>query len=127
MDFFKRNQYKTVKPGKADKKRNQLVKKVENTMSTLSGSHTTTLMFQAVQLPTNESLEEWIAVHMIQFYNHCNDHYSNIAISGECNDQKCPHMCAGSEFLYLWRDADSELYTKPTQVSATKYARLVFS
>lgn len=33
-------------------------------------------------------------------------------------------MCAGTDYVYLWRDVDSDLYTKPTSVSAPKYASL---
>lgn len=128
MSLFKRNQYKTVKlqPSKQAKKRTQLHNKVQHTVGTLSGQHTTTLLFQAVQCPPNEPLEEWIAVHLIQFYNNCNDHYSSLASSHceECSEKTCPQMCSGSDYVYLWRDIDSDLYSKPTSVSAPKYASL---
>jgi hypothetical protein len=126
MSIFKRNQYKTVKaqPSKLAKKRTQLHSQVQNTVGTLSGQHTTTLLFQAVQCPSDESLEEWIAVHMIQFYNTCNDHFATLANNDTCTEDSCPSMSAGLEFMYLWRDSDSDLYNKPTSVSAPKYASL---
>ncbi|KAI8326242.1 mps one binder kinase activator-like 1 protein [Martensiomyces pterosporus] len=76
---------------------------------------------EAVLLPEGESLEEWIACHVVDFYNHINMLF--MSISHHCTDETCPKMCAGEKYNYLWRDGVA--YKEPTQVSANLYVKLL--
>lgn len=47
----------------------------------------------AVQIPKGESLNEWLAVNVIEFYNEINLLYG--CLSEYCTKEKCPTMSAG--------------------------------
>ncbi|KAJ1961487.1 Mitotic exit network component [Dipsacomyces acuminosporus] len=76
---------------------------------------------EAVQLPEGESLDEWVACHVVDFYNHINMLF--MSISHCCTDETCPKMCAGEKYNYLWRDGVA--YKEPTSVPANKYVKLL--
>lgn len=71
---------------------------------------------QAVKLPRDENLNEWLAVHVVDFYNQINMLYGTI--TEFCSPTTCPRMTATSEYEYLWQDSN---LTKPVSVSAPKY------
>ncbi|KPP75466.1 MOB kinase activator 3A-like [Scleropages formosus] len=48
---------------------------------------------QAVQLPHGENLHDWVAVHVVDFFNRINLIYGTI--SDSCTDQSCPIMSGG--------------------------------
>ncbi|KAJ2814749.1 Mitotic exit network component, partial [Coemansia erecta] len=50
-------------------------------------------LHEAVLLPEGESLDEWIACHVVDFYNHINMLF--MSVSHHCTDESCPRMCAG--------------------------------
>jgi len=110
---------KTFRPQKKHKKGQQetMHNFVKKTLSTLG----TGSMQQAVQLPSGECINEWIAVNTLDFYNEINLLYG--AIQGFCTDQSCPKMSAGSKYNYLW--ADGVKVKKPISVSASKYIDLL--
>lgn len=83
---------------------------VESTLG--SGS----ALAQAVKLPRDEDLNEWLAVHVVDFYNQLNMLYGTI--TEFCSPQTCPRMTATSEYEYLWQDSN---ISKPVSVSAPKY------
>ncbi|KAF4110084.1 hypothetical protein G5714_009336 [Onychostoma macrolepis] len=66
---------------------------------------------QAVQLPHGEDLNDWVAVHVVDFFNRINLIYGTI--SDSCTDQTCP-LCP-----------DEQKYKKPTALSAPKYMSLL--
>ncbi|KAH8410661.1 hypothetical protein KR009_011105 [Drosophila setifemur] len=72
---------------------------------------------QVVRLPHGENLNDWLAVHVVDFFNRINLIYGTV--SEFCNEITCPTMSGGSRYEYLW--ADGELYKKPTALSAQKY------
>lgn len=78
------------------------------------------ILFEMVQLPPGEDINEWFAVHTIDFYNKINMIYG--AISSVCTEQSCPSMTAGPDYLYLWKDKDK--YKKATDVPAPTYIGL---
>jgi hypothetical protein len=123
MNLFNRNQ--TFKPIKAPRSNDyhraayELHARVENS---LSEGHTNTLMFEAVKLPPTENLNEWIAIHVIEFYNKINTIFGEIFNC--CTSVTCPKMTAGDSYLYLWRDPNSQDYKKPTEVRAQTYISL---
>jgi hypothetical protein len=75
----------------------------------------------AVQLPPGEDLLDWIAVHVVDFFNRINLIYGTVC--DYCTDTSCPIMSGGPKFEYLW--ADKERYKKPTQLPAPQYVSLL--
>jgi hypothetical protein len=71
----------------------------------------------AVKLPEGEDLNDWIAVHVVDFFNRINLIYGTI--SDYCTAQSCPTMSGGPRFEYLWADGDK--YKKPTPLPAKEY------
>ncbi|KAJ1797579.1 Mitotic exit network component [Coemansia sp. RSA 2559] len=78
-------------------------------------------LHEAVLLPEGESLDEWIACHIVDFYNHVNMLF--MSVSHHCTDETCPKMSAGEGYVYFWRDGVT--YKEPTPVPANKYVRLL--
>lgn len=72
---------------------------------------------QAIKLPSDQSLEEWLAFHVVDFYNQINILYSNII--DYCTAETCPEMSAGKQFKYFWQDSDK--HKKPVSLSAPDY------
>ncbi|KAJ8979800.1 hypothetical protein NQ317_001290 [Molorchus minor] len=71
----------------------------------------------AVKLPHGEDLNDWIAVHVVDFFNRINLIYGTI--SEYCTEQSCPTMSGGPRFEYLWADGDK--FKKPTPLPARTY------
>ncbi|KAI5453049.1 Mitotic exit network component [Naganishia albida] len=103
---------RTFKPKKVAEgtKQYQLRRYAEQTLG--SGN-----LRSAVALPEGEDANEWIAVHVVDFFNHVNMLYGTI--TEFCNPQKCPTMNAGAKYEFLWEDGDH--YRKPTALSAPLY------
>ncbi|CDK26156.1 unnamed protein product [Kuraishia capsulata CBS 1993] len=57
---------------------------------------------QAVKLPKDEDLNEWLAVHIVDFYNQINMLYGTI--TEFCSPTTCPRMTATAQYEYLWQD-----------------------
>ncbi|KAL6948716.1 hypothetical protein ACO0QE_001189 [Hanseniaspora vineae] len=77
---------------------------------------------QAVKLPKGEDLNEWFAVHNVDFYNHINMLYGTI--TEFCSPQSCPKMIATNEYEYLWNLYPGQ---PPVSVSAPKYVSCLMS
>ncbi|XP_035725223.1 MOB kinase activator-like 3 [Vespa mandarinia] len=74
-----------------------------------------------VRLPPKEDINDWIAVHVVDFFNRINLIYGTI--SEYCDSASCPTMSGGARFEYLW--ADGEKYKKPTVLPAPQYITLL--
>ncbi|NXE09562.1 MOB3C kinase, partial [Lophotis ruficrista] len=70
-----------------------------------------------VQLPPGESINDWIAVHVVDFFNRINLIYGTM--TEYCTEKSCPIMSGGLKYEYRWQD-DSK-YKKPTKLSAPQY------
>ncbi|KAI5956909.1 MOB1 [Candida jiufengensis] len=86
-------------------------------------------LIQAVQLPQDEDVNEWLAVHVVDFYNQTNMLYG--AITEFCSPVTCPKMIATEEYEYLWQDSNpapsisndssiSNTYNNATMISSPK-------
>uniref|UniRef100_T1J020 MOB kinase activator-like 3 n=1 Tax=Strigamia maritima TaxID=126957 RepID=T1J020_STRMM len=75
----------------------------------------------AVQLPPGEDLNDWVAVHVVDFFNRINLIYGTVC--DYCVEETCPTMCGGPKFEYLW--ADGHRYKKPTPLPAPHYISLL--
>merc|ERR1712159_547648 len=80
---------------------------------------------EAVLCPDEEFINDWLAVHVQDFYNQTMMVYA--CIESECTEEKCPEMAAGDRYKYLWMDADSVENKKPTKVHAALYCELLFA
>ncbi|KAH0839996.1 Mob1/phocein [Lanmaoa asiatica] len=111
--FFGLGKTRTFKPRKdvpEGTKQYQLRKYAEATLG--SGN-----LRLAVQLPEGEDLNEWLAVHAVDFFNHLNMLYGTV--TEFCTPQECPIMSAGPRYEYLWEDGMK--YKKPTKLPAPEY------
>lgn len=71
----------------------------------------------AVKLPPREDMNDWLAVHVVDFFNRINLIYGTI--SDYCTEESCPRMSGGPKFEYLW--CDGQKYKKPTPLPAPQY------
>ena len=69
---------------------------------------------EAVKLPEGEDLQEWVAVHIVDFFNQISMLYGTI--TDYCSPQRCPVMSAGPKYEYHW--ADGQTVKKPIKCSA---------
>lgn len=76
---------------------------------------------KVVQLPEGENISDWIAVHVVDFFNRINLIYGTM--SEFCTERSCPIMSGGLRYEYRWQDGDE--YKKPTKLSALKYMNLL--
>lgn len=76
---------------------------------------------ECVKLPDDEDSNDWVAVHIVDFFNRINLIYG--AIAEVCTDESCPTMSGGKRYEYHWCDGDK--YKKPTSVPAQEYISLL--
>ncbi|KAG8821324.1 Mitotic exit network component [Serendipita sp. 401] len=111
--FFNLGKTRTFRPRKdapEGTKQYQLRKYAEATLG--SGN-----LRAAVILPEGEDLNEWLAVHTVDFFNHLNMLYGTV--TEFCTPEECPVMTAGPRFEYFWEDGVK--YKRPTKLSAPDY------
>ncbi|CAM9244262.1 MOB kinase activator 3B-like [Petromyzon marinus] len=74
-----------------------------------------------VQLPADEDANDWMAVHVVDFFNRVNLIYGTV---GEfCTAHTCPVMSGGPRYEYRWQDDGA--YRRPTAVPAPQYMSLL--
>jgi len=78
---------------------------------------------QAVELPSGEDLNEWLAVNVISFYNEINILYGVLAEF--CTEENCPIMSAGPKYEYLWADRNES--KSSGRISAKAYIDFLMS
>lgn len=81
-------------------------------------------LINAVKLPKDEDVNEWLAVHVVDFYNQINMLYGTI--TEFCSPQTCPRMIATEEYEYLWQETNpsangSIAPRKPVSLPACEY------
>ncbi|XP_055700776.1 MOB kinase activator-like 3 [Phlebotomus papatasi] len=76
---------------------------------------------QVVRLPAGENMNDWLAVHVVDFFNRINLIYGTV--SEFCTVNSCSTMSGGPRYEYLW--ADGLNYRKPTALPAPKYIELL--
>lgn len=76
---------------------------------------------KVVQLPEGENMNDWIAVHVVDFFNRINLIYGTV--SEYCSERTCPIMSGGLKYEYRWQDGDD--YKRPTKLPALKYMNLL--
>jgi len=112
-------QQKTFKPKKKYQKgtrRYDLHKQAQATLGISQNLKT------AVKLPPGEDLNEWLAVHSIDFFNQTNLLYGSI--DEFCDEAECNEMRAGPQYVYLWASEEDK---RPRSVTARKYVDLLFT
>ncbi|XP_042898183.1 MOB kinase activator-like 3 [Parasteatoda tepidariorum] len=76
---------------------------------------------EAVKVPPGESINDWLAVHVVDFFNRINLIYGTV--TEYCTEETCPTMSGGPKYEYRW--ADGNEYKKPTALPAPKYVSLL--
>ncbi|CAH1263246.1 MOB3B [Branchiostoma lanceolatum] len=109
---------KTFRPKKKFQQGTMRYQLHKHAQATLSGGRD---LREAVRLPHREDLNDWVAVHVVDFFNRINLIYGTI--SDFCTDESCPTMSGGPRYEYRW--ADDHNYKKPTMVPANKYISLL--
>ena len=66
-----------------------------------------------MRLPDDEEYNDWIAVHVVDFFNRINIIYGTVC--EHCTDTTCPVMSGGPKFEYYWAD---EVQKKPQALPA---------
>ncbi|CAJ0963303.1 unnamed protein product, partial [Mesorhabditis belari] len=118
LDFLNSNKHKTFRPKKKftpGTMRHNLHKQAIATL------HSGVDLRAAVRMPANENLDDWIAVHTVDFFNRINLMYGTIADA--CTTSSCPTMSGGMKYEYLWQDGQG--YKKPTRLPAPQYMSLL--
>ncbi|POM58638.1 Maintenance of ploidy protein mob1 [Phytophthora palmivora] len=80
-------------------------------------------MRNAVALPEGEDLNEWLAVHTVDFFNEISIVYGTILEFCTCTS--CPEMRAGPKFEYLWKDGKE--YKTPAKLAAPEYIDMLMT
>ncbi|KAF4317600.1 hypothetical protein BBO99_00006537 [Phytophthora kernoviae] len=70
-----------------------------------------------IQLPEGCQLDEWVAVHVIDFFNEISLLFGTI--SEFCTHASCPQMSAGPCYTYLWADGVQQV--TPVSLPASEY------
>ncbi|XP_005108999.1 MOB kinase activator 3B [Aplysia californica] len=76
---------------------------------------------EVVKLPPGEDVNDWVAVHVVDFFNRINLLYGTIF--EHCTEQTCPTMSGGPKYEYHWCDGVN--YKKPTALPAPQYITLL--
>lgn len=81
-------------------------------------------LIQAVKLPQDEDVNEWLAIHVVDFYNQINMLYGTI--TEFCSPKTCPRMIATEEYEYLWQETNplasgAASPKKPVSLPACEY------
>eukprot|EP00051_Salpingoeca_urceolata_P007154 m.95071 g.95071 ORF g.95071 m.95071 type:complete len:213 (-) comp15141_c1_seq2:1320-1958(-) len=76
---------------------------------------------RVVELPPDEDLNEWLAMHAVDFFNRINLIYGTVC--DFCTAESCPTMSGGPKYEYHW--ADGAKYKKPTALPAPEYIYLL--
>ncbi|XP_015260924.1 PREDICTED: MOB kinase activator 3C [Gekko japonicus] len=74
-----------------------------------------------VQLPPGENINDWIAVHVVDFFNRINLIYGTM--SEVCTERSCPIMSGGLKYEYRWQD--DHRFKRPTKLPAPQYMSML--
>lgn len=105
----------TLRPRKKHQKHTKQYRIFRTLRATLGSC--TVDMREVVKLPSGVTLNEWVAVHLIDFYNDISLLFGSIG--DVCTKKSCPVMRAGHKYTYLW--ADGVFVVEPIKLSAPKY------
>ena len=79
---------------------------------------------QVVKVPENETFNDWLAVHVVDFFNRIQILYGTVY--EVCTEESCPVMSGGPKYEYLWQDGQRYEATKAHCV-AFSFTSLSFS
>ncbi|OWZ04654.1 Maintenance of ploidy protein mob1 [Phytophthora megakarya] len=116
-NLFNRN--KTFRPQKSHSHGTKRYELHKHAQATLGNGD----MRNAVALPEGEDLNEWLAVHTVDFFNEISIVYGTILEF--CTNASCPEMRAGPKFEYLWKDGKG--YKTPAKLAAPEYIDMLMT
>lgn len=111
-----------ARTGEAKQKRVSSHKEIREYAEQTLGSGSA--LAQAVKLPKGEDVNEWMAVHVVTFYNQINMLYGTI--TEFCSPKTCPRMIATQEYEYLWQDPMNRK-KPPVSMSAPGYVEALMT
>jgi len=76
---------------------------------------------QVVKRPLDHDQLDWIAVHVVEFFNRINLIYGTVC--EYCTKETCPKMSGGPKYEYQW--CDGVEYKRPTALPAQQYIGLL--
>jgi len=79
----------------------------------------------SVKLPPGDDLNEWMAVHVVDFFNRVNLIFGTL--SEFCTTKSCPKMTAGPKFEYFWKDENNPKFKTAQSVSTPEYVDLLMT
>lgn len=118
VQFLKVNKHKTFRPKKKHPPgtlRYSLHKQAQASL------HAGLDLKASVRLPMGESEGDWVAMHIVDFFNRINLLYGTV--SEACTPESCPRMSGGAKYEYLWQDGLE--YKRPTKLPAPAYIALL--
>ncbi|KAL4225504.1 MOB kinase activator 3B [Mactra antiquata] len=118
MQFFSRDKVNTFRP---KKKFDQGTLKFNLHKQANASLNSGIDLKEVVKLPAGEDLNDWVAVHVVDFFNRINLLYGTIC--EYCTEQTCPTMSGGPKYEYHW--CDGIHYKKPTALPAPQYITLL--
>lgn len=80
---------------------------------------------ESVKLPAGDDINEWLAVHVVDFFNRINLIYGTL--SEFCTTKTCPVMSAGPQFEYFWKDENNPRFKTAQSVSTPEYVDLLMA
>lgn len=101
LDQTEQNPYQTINFNNGNGQPVSSHKDIRNYAEQTLGSDNA--LIQAVKLPRDEDVNEWLAIHVVDFYNQINMLYG--AITEFCSPATCPRMIATEEYEYLWQES----------------------
>ncbi|CEG42689.1 mps1 binder-like protein [Plasmopara halstedii] len=116
-NLFNRN--KTFRPQKSHSHGTKRYDLHKHAQATLGNGD----MRNAVALPEGEDLNEWLAVHTVDFFNEISIVYGTILEF--CTCENCPEMRAGPKFEYFWKDNNK--YKIPAKLAAPEYIDMLMT
>jgi len=78
---------------------------------------------QSVKCPPDEDPNDFLANHVVDFYNRAKLVYATVmdsdpdCLTRTCSEENCPSMTGGPKYEYLWQDGNR----KPEKLSAPDY------
>ena len=82
---------------------------------------------QLVKLPSQVDEKDWLAQHVLEFYENLFLLIDSMKLNHDCTELNCPSMSGGDCYEYRWFDDESTnvQYHQPTTVSAPLYINLL--
>jgi len=80
----------------------QKLHQIAKSLSASIGVKPSVSIRKLVKLPKDADVNEWLAVHVVEFYNDICLLFGTIDAASKCTEETCPHMTIGPRYKFLW-------------------------